>query len=84
MVILEAMRIGMPVIATDVGGISEQIEDGFDGYIVDSYDFASLANKIQLLFDPNLFESISNNAFNTFQLKFSKNRMIESYNEILS
>jgi glycosyltransferase involved in cell wall biosynthesis len=84
MVILEAMRIGMPVIATDVGGISEQIEDGFDGYIVDSDDFASLANKIQLLFDPNLFESISNNAFNTFQLKFSKNRMIESYNEILS
>ena len=31
MVILEAIRIGMPVIATDVGGISEQIEDGLDG-----------------------------------------------------
>ena len=84
MVILEAMRIGMPVVATDVGGIAEQIEDGFDGFLVDSEDYTSLANKIQLLFESNLFENISSNAYNSFNKKFTKNRMIESYKEILN
>ncbi|TXF77527.1 glycosyltransferase family 4 protein [Chryseobacterium sp.] len=84
MVILEAMRIGMPVVSTNVGGIAEQIEDGCDGFLVNSDDYTSLADKIQLLFDANVFENISKNAYKSFNNKFTKNRMIESYNEILN
>ena len=32
--ILEAMRAGLPVIATSVGGIPESVEDGRTGYLV--------------------------------------------------
>jgi glycosyltransferase involved in cell wall biosynthesis len=31
--ILEVMCAGLPVVATAIGGVPEQIADGFDGYI---------------------------------------------------
>jgi D-inositol-3-phosphate glycosyltransferase len=49
MVALEAMACGTPVIASDVGGLSYIVEDGFNGYRVPRQDQAALAEKILLL-----------------------------------
>jgi len=49
MVALEAMACGTPVIASDVGGLSLNIADGFNGYLVASGDVNELAYKIMLL-----------------------------------
>jgi D-inositol-3-phosphate glycosyltransferase len=49
MVALEAMACGTPVIASDVGGLSLNVADGFNGYLVDSGDVEELAYKITLL-----------------------------------
>jgi glycosyltransferase involved in cell wall biosynthesis len=43
---LEAMAAGLPVVATDVGGAAEQVEDGVTGLLVPSGDVAALADAL--------------------------------------
>jgi L-malate glycosyltransferase len=51
--IVEAMAASLPVIATDVGGNAEAVQDGVSGIIVPSEDVAALSVAIlQLLSDP--------------------------------
>jgi glycosyltransferase involved in cell wall biosynthesis len=53
--ILEAMRAGLPVIASQVGGIEESVEDGVTGYLIGRGDVAVLRSRLeQLLLDPEL------------------------------
>lgn len=49
MVAIEAMACGTPVIASDVGGLTYTVEDGFNGYLVPLKDYHALADKISLL-----------------------------------
>lgn len=47
MVVLEAMALGLPVVATRVEGIPEALEDGLCGVLADAGDAASLATALQ-------------------------------------
>jgi len=49
LVILEAMRAGLPVISSDLAGIPDQIDDGVTGWLVDPHDTTALADKIEML-----------------------------------
>jgi glycogen(starch) synthase len=52
-VILEAWRAGLPVVATSNGGPAEFMHDGEDGVLVDPFDRAALAGALDgLLSDP--------------------------------
>ncbi len=48
-VLLEAMAVGTPVIATKVGGVEELIRDETDGLLVNSDDVNQLTQKIEFL-----------------------------------
>jgi trehalose synthase len=45
----EAMWKGRPVVASHVGGIQDQIEDGRTGYLVDATDLAEFGDRVNLL-----------------------------------
>jgi len=46
---LEAMRAGLPVVVTDVGGAAEAVEDGVTGFVVLPRDPAALEKRLHLL-----------------------------------
>jgi len=61
--VIEAMACGTPVIASDVGGLSFSIENGFNGYLVPGRDPDALASKIILLLKyPALRDQLSEQA----------------------
>jgi len=55
--VLEAMAAGLPVVATDTGGISEIVLHGKTGYLVKPHDVEALQNRLKdLLISPYLRE----------------------------
>jgi sugar transferase (PEP-CTERM/EpsH1 system associated) len=52
--ILEAMACGRPVVATDVGGNRELVDDGVTGMLLSSIEPAALAGAIERYFDDPL------------------------------
>jgi glycosyltransferase involved in cell wall biosynthesis len=49
--IIEAMRASLPVVASDVGGVSEIVLDGQTGYLVPRGDVKTLCQKLSYLLD---------------------------------
>ena len=51
--ILEAMSCGLPIVATKVGGISMQVKDGENGFLVESSNIKQFKETIITLLDNN-------------------------------
>ena len=63
MTILEAMAFGLPVIAPPVGGPTEIVRDGLDGYLISSYEVERIARTIlNLSKDKEKCQSLSQHA----------------------
>lgn len=50
-VITEAMASGLPVVATNIAGIPEQVADGESGYLIDPGDAVALTERLAELLD---------------------------------
>jgi glycosyltransferase involved in cell wall biosynthesis len=71
-VLLEAMALGTPTVATPVTGIPEAIEDQVTGLLVPERDAERLANAIgKLLIDADLRERLARNARERIQADFN-------------
>jgi glycosyltransferase involved in cell wall biosynthesis len=80
--LIEAQFAGIPVVATNVGSISEVIEDGVTGIIV-SKNFRELAEALQVLVNSSLLRSDMKRAAQKRAIeKFSLNKMISSHSLI--
>jgi len=62
--IIEAMCARLPIVATNVGGIPEWVEDGVNGLLVPSKNSRALADAIlKLIQDPNLREKMGQDGY---------------------
>jgi glycosyltransferase involved in cell wall biosynthesis len=85
-VLLEAMRIGRPVVATAVGGTPEAVEHGVTGLLVPRQDPEALAKAvIELLLDPDRRERMGRAAAERARTAFDEDRLVaallEAYRE---
>lgn len=77
MVILEAMAAGLPIIATDVGGVSELVSD--NGIIVKSGDVDGFADAmLKLVNDPVLLKKMSQKSL-LYATKYDKSVVTLQY-----
>ncbi len=76
LVLLEAMSMCKPVVATDVGGIPEVVRDGYNGLLVPPHDSSSLSNAIlRLSADEHLRTRLSKNGRATVENQFTVQKM---------
>ena len=81
--LIEAMGIGMPCIASDVGGIVDLIEDEKNGLRVAPQDSTALATALhRVLAEPDFASELGKNARTTIQEKFDSAVSIEKLEEI--
>jgi len=80
MSVLEAMSYGLPVIAPRVGGLPEIIEDGAEGFLIDTRDPRTFSKKCLLLAnDRALWQKMSRAALEKVTNHFSVSHMVEKY-----
>ena len=75
--VIEAMRAGLPVVASDVGGISEAVIEGHTGYLTPSGDVNTLRQRLQVLVDSPLLRAEMGSAGRArYEEKFTVERML--------
>jgi glycosyltransferase involved in cell wall biosynthesis len=80
--ILEAMACGLPVVATAVGGIPEQVDDGETGWLVPPRDAETLATRIsQLIEQPDTREAMGRAGAEKAAIAYSLERMVQQYED---
>jgi glycosyltransferase involved in cell wall biosynthesis len=74
--ILEAMRAGLPVVATDVGGVSESVRHNETGLLARHGDVASLQDALaRLIADPALRVALGNAGQRLWRAQFTASAM---------
>jgi glycosyltransferase involved in cell wall biosynthesis len=86
--ILEAMRAGLPVVATSVNGIPEEVVDGKTGLLAPHQDVKALANALHILTNsPEIRQQMGKESREKFEQEFTVDRMITEiraiYEEII-
>jgi glycosyltransferase involved in cell wall biosynthesis len=62
LVIVEAMAAGLPILATNVGGLKEVVQDRMNGFLVDPQNAGALADKLLfMLQNPVILDEMSRN-----------------------
>jgi glycosyltransferase involved in cell wall biosynthesis len=78
--VIEAMAARLPIVATNVGGIPEMIEDGRNGLLVPAADDEALAAALLRLVDrPEEAAALADAARQTVEMRYSFDRMVSEF-----
>lgn len=76
--VLEAMRAGLPVVASNVGGVAEAVEEGVNGFLVPRGDALTLRQRLaDLIASPALRSAMGQAGRLRYEQLFSVERMLE-------
>jgi glycosyltransferase involved in cell wall biosynthesis len=79
-VVLEAMSLGKPVIASRIAGTPEQIEDGKTGWLVEPGNASAFARKMaDIIIDRNLISGMGAKARQKFEAEFTSEIAVSRY-----
>lgn len=85
MTMVEACFAGLPIIATDMGGNKDAVENNFNGYLLKKPDVDLLTSKIlELANNHELAKSMGLNGRIKAEKEFSLDRMIDGYEKLLN
>ena len=79
MVIIEAMSFGKPVVASNVGGISEIVRNGINGYVVENSAEAFAARIREILEDSAKERDFGRASLDIYNAELTVDRMVDSY-----
>lgn len=80
MSLLEAMALGLPIVASRVGGIPFMVQDGVEGLLVEPGDSHQLAQALhRVLSEERTRNRLGEAAHRKFKREFTAPRMAESY-----
>ena len=87
--VIEAMSARLPIVATDVGGVSELVCDGENGFLVPRGDARAFARKLEILIDDaELRRKFGENSYQRFIDNFQAGLMCSKtagvYEKVLS
>jgi glycosyltransferase involved in cell wall biosynthesis len=81
-VVLEAMAVGLPVVATGVGGLPEVVKPGETGWLVAPKDAAALAEAMDhLLADDAMRTAFGQAGRRRAESRFSMAAMVQKHEE---
>ena len=82
-VLVEAMGVGLPVIATNVGGAAEVIDDGLTGFLIEPDNVIAIAEKVTELFrDVDLRNKVRKAGRESVCERFTVERLVERHLEL--
>lgn len=82
---LEALRHGLPVVAFDVGGVREWLEDGVNGLLAPWMDRAGFASRVErLLRDPAEAKRLGSQGRELSAERFDFNRYVEGLENLFA
>jgi glycosyltransferase involved in cell wall biosynthesis len=86
--ILEAMRAGLPVVASGVGGVAESVKDGETGFVIPQGDVEGLRHRLrQLVADSELRVRMGHSGRHRYERHFTLEHTVEKtlavYHEIV-
>jgi len=80
MTVLEAMATSLPIISTDVGGLSELVENGQTGLLVEKQNVKALANAMNIYIkNPQIIEKHGALGHQFIERNFSEATMVREY-----
>lgn len=79
--VLEAMHLGVPIVAYDVGGVAEAIDDGETGFVVSKGDFDGFVERVERLVQGSA-QTFGDRAVDRARAYFTANRMISEYERV--